>query len=464
MLDLQAQASASAPVDLGPLVGTMINGQPMAITERHGRQLAEQIATNRFMLPRKRETGARHTDKGTAIVEIHGMLLNRAPVLGSVWGLCFYEGLIEQCRRLKSDDKVKRIVLDINSPGGMVVGIRQASAALEELGSDKPVYAIAHDMACSAGYWLASIAEELSVTPDGEVGSIGVRAAAVSYAELLDRAGVQYHDFQAGLTKTDLAYTQPLNDGAIAEAQRDIDRAFDRFVEHVAKHRPLSEQSIRDFEARCWTGDEAVERKLADRVETLDQLIARIEKGAEATRKPRKRLYGRAPAERPPGAPGTEPTAGSERKGKPMSEETKPADQFAGLAASLIAAGFRPSVSKEAPAALDENAIRAEAAEAERGRIFAILDSEEAKSRPALARRLAAKGMAADDAREILSAAAEEKSEAPAESPQQQLNSALDRQMAKGGNSGGVKPEASSEKKRPSVADMVAKRYGKKER
>lgn len=463
---LQAQSPGTAHADLGFWMQSQIIGQPMAMTEQHLANVVEQITANRFALPRNRQTGARITEKGTAIVEIHGVLMNRAPVLGSFWGLTAYEGLAEQFRRIETNADIKRVVLDIHSPGGVVAGIRGCAEALEKLAAKKPVHAIAHDMACSAAYWLAVVAEEISVTSDAMVGSIGVRWAHVSYAEMLERDGIQVHTFKAGAAKADGSIAALLSPGEAAERQFEIDRDYDRFVAHVAKHRPLSEDQVRDTDARCFTGQDAVAGRLADRVETLDDMVVRLEKSA-ARVKPKTRQTsqagskaGLAPAERMPARnsePDDAPSAGKSKGAKLMSIHAAAEEANANLAdkitSALVAIGARAVANADAGAAEAEASKPAakpkpsadeqvaQAVEAERMRIFAILECDQAKAKPALALALAkAPAITLDAAKALIDAAPAPA--APAAQKADPAGNALERRMAEAGNAARIAPAA----------------------
>lgn len=474
-IQVRTEAPGSAHADLGFWLASQVVGQPMAITERHLTQLVETVVANRFVLPKNRKTGARITEKGTAIVEVHGILINRAPVLGSFWGLAPYEGLTEQFRRLMTNDDVKRVVLDIDSPGGLVAGLESCGEALEKLAAKKPVIALAHDMAASAAYYLACIADELIVTKDAEVGSIGVRAGHVSYAEQLDRAGITITQFAAGVTKTDGDPYELLSPGASAEKQFAIDRIYDRFVGHVAANRPLSEQDVRDTDARCVRGSDAVEAKLADGVDTLEDLVERLEKNASRVKRKKRSTEpgsraGKSPPERVPARSpdDDEPAAGrkSTTGARLMSEQNgAESTDLAEMIAAAITGMKKPAATVQ-PAAEPAAAQQPTAAEladkaatAAVGRVFAVLDCDEAKERPKLARALAGAGLSVEAAKPILAAAAKEdapKAADPKADDQQALDNALDRQMAKPGNSAGVKPEASGSKSRPSFAEVAA--------
>lgn len=484
-LRVQTQAPGSAHADLGFWMHQQIVGQPMAMNERQLVDMIESISANRYVLPRERKTGARITDKGTAIVEIHGTLINRSPVMASFWGLVSYEGLAEQCRRLETHPEVKRVVLDINSPGGMVLGIRAASDALIALGKKKPVHAIAHDMAASAGYWLACCAKTISIVPDGEAGSIGVRAGHISYAEMLERDGVHVTLFQAGATKTDGSPYRLLSAGEAAEEQFAIDRAYDQFVAHVAKQRPaMSDAAVRDTDARMFSGEDAVAAGLADRVETLDELIERLESGKEPARA---EATGKDTKSHPVSASGSvaavarllrssssRPASGQSTGEKAMSVANGAAAGEDGIA-GLITQAVRgiAAEDRQRQAVADNTITRAEAerladeraraaVKADRARVAAILGHESAKGREAMAHKLAFSdaGMSVEAAVDLLDAAP--KAEAKSAGGDG-LASALAARMGQGGAAAGVKADVSAggegRSAKPSLADKIGAKF-----
>jgi signal peptide peptidase SppA len=473
-MELQTHSPAAGGLDLGFRLASVINAQPMAMREAELDQLVNMLAANRFSLPRNRKLASRITEKGTAILEVHGILVDRFPMLGSFWGINSYEGLAEQFRRHATDPNVKRIVIDLDSPGGMVRGLGACADELQKLAEVKPVYAIAHNMACSAGYWLAASAQELSVTPDGCVGSIGVRASHISYAEALDRDGVAVTTFKAGATKADLAAFAPLDHGAAAEVQFGIDRAYDRFCEHIAAHRPLTVDQARATDARTFEGEKAIEAKLADRVETLEELIERVEKSA-ATVKPKRKpaiepgsKAGLAPASRNPVPPAPDDEAPAAGKSHGANTMTKPnaAELAAAITVALENSGLRaegdqPAAAAPAPAAAPAATVDREAiVTAERERIFGILEAAEADGKGKLAIELAKSGITVDAAKSALAAAP---SPAPAAAADEKAarDSSFDKAMQDAKNSGGVKPEASKDSKRQSFVEFAAATAGK---
>lgn len=480
-IQLQAQSPGAAGADLGFVLHGLVSDKPMVMRAAEHSGLIEAIAANRFVLPRNRQTGARHTEKGTAILELHGTLIDRSPFMGGFWGMTAYEGIQEQVRRIKTNADIKRVVLDINSPGGMVLGIEACGNALADLADSKPLYAIANNMACSGGYWLGCIADEFSITPNGEVGSIGVIASRISYAEALEREGISARVFSAGAAKPDGRYMTLISDGEAAERQYEIERTYDQFVAHVAKFRGISEDAVRATDARCFAGQDAVKTKLVDRVETLEEMVERIEMSAARVKPKRKSQPqagskgGLAPANRNPvpQAPDDEAPSAGKTGAKRMSHQVAADGQtdsaaaiqaaIAGYVAGQRAAQTPQVGAQSAPAAAAAaEPAKADAAAEATSRIFAILDSEEAKDKPAMARKLAGNAkLTVDEAKELLKAAAPEKTEAVGD--QAALAAGLTAQMAKPGNAAAIKPAASSDASQvPSLASRIEKKFSKK--
>ena len=465
-MELQAQSPAAGGLDLGFRLSSIIIGKPMAMREANLEHLVQSLVSNRFSLPRNRKTGARHTEKGTAIIEVHGILIDRFPIMGSFWGLNSYEGLAEQFRRIATNPDIKRVVLDLDTPGGMVMGIRACADELAKLAEEKPVFAIANNMMCSAGYWIGCVAQELSVTPDGCVGSIGVRSGHVSYAEALERDGVAVTIFKAGATKADLNPYAILDDGAAAEAQYEIDRNYDRFCEHVAAHRPISAEDARNTDARTFTGDQAVEEGLADRVETLEELIERVEKSATKVKPKRKPATepgskaGLAPRERNPAPPVPDdetPSAGKSTGAK-MSATMTAEDLTAAIAAFADAkkaeAAKNPAPAQPAASSESKDDIQ----KAERERVLAIVEAagpDKFKIGVALAK---APGMTIEAAKEFIEAAAPVQ---PAANDKDERDSAWHKRMNQPGAAARVKPESDSATKMPSLSEKFEARFKK---
>lgn len=210
-----------------------------------------------------------------AVLPIIGTILQRADMLTEMSGAVSAERISRNLRGLLADDSIKAIVLEIDSPGGSVFGVEELAQEIYEARSQKTVVAVASSMAASAAYWLASQAEEVVVTPSGQVGSIGVYSMHVDYSGALEQDGLAVSLIHAGAHKVEGNPFQPLDDEARGEIQRSVDEYYDMFVSAVQRGRG-GQVSGDVMQGRMYSAEQARKSKLADRIATLNDTIARF--------------------------------------------------------------------------------------------------------------------------------------------------------------------------------------------
>lgn len=219
---------------------------------------------------------------GIALIPIAGPIFPRANLMTEMSGATSLEQIGAMVDTAARDPQVGSIVLDVNSPGGSVELLPETAAKIREARKAKPVLAVANGTAASAAYWLAAQADEISVTPSGLVGSIGVISEHHDFSQALDAAGVRVSLIYAGRFKTEGTPTEPLGDDARAHVQSIVDHFYGLFLADVAKGRGVSTKTVReDFgEGRVLTAGAAVSAGMADRVETLEAALARLRRPA----------------------------------------------------------------------------------------------------------------------------------------------------------------------------------------
>lgn len=195
-----------------------------------------------------------------------------------------------QFRQALADDEVKAIVLDVDSPGGSVFGVAEVAQEIYEAREQKPIVAVANSLAASAAYWIASAAQDLVVTPGGQVGSIGVYTIHEDISQFLEAEGVRATIISAGKYKTEANALEPLGDEARQALQDKVDAYYGMFVEAVARNRNVSAKRVREGfgEGRVVMAESAVAEGMADRVGTLEDALARF--GVEV--RPQRRTSG----------------------------------------------------------------------------------------------------------------------------------------------------------------------------
>lgn len=212
-----------------------------------------------------------------AVLPIVGTIMQRAPLLDEIsgGGGVSTEQVSRHLRALVADESIKAIILEIDSPGGSVFGVEELAREIYEARSKKTIVAVASSMAASAAYWLAAQAEEVVVTPSGAVGSIGVYSMHVDYSQALENEGVAVSLIHAGDHKVEGNPYEPLGDEARAELQRSVDEYYEMFVGAVQRGRG-GQVSSDVMQGRMYSAEQARKNKLADRVATLDETIARF--------------------------------------------------------------------------------------------------------------------------------------------------------------------------------------------
>jgi protease IV len=211
------------------------------------------------------------------VVDIEGELLQSKPIL-------------EQLKRYEDSNSVKAILLNIDSPGGGVAVSQEIYAELKRLREkkDKTIVAYLSSTGASGAYYVACAANKIVASPGTIVGSIGVIAEWVSYAELLEWAKLKDIVFKTGEFKDTGSPTRPLTDNEKKYFQGLIDDMYVQFVEAVSSGRKLDLQEVRSMaDGRVFTGRDAKERKLIDEIGNFQDAVDLTAKLSGISGKPR---------------------------------------------------------------------------------------------------------------------------------------------------------------------------------
>ena len=209
-----------------------------------------------------------------------GLILQREPAWADEYGVPMTgtDVLVGQLRAAVADRSIRAIVLDIESPGGLIYGVPEAAEEIRELREQKKITAVANSYAASAAYWLAAQASEVVVTPSGEVGSVGVFAVHQDWSEFYAKLGIKPTQIFAGKYKTEFSGLAPLSDEARDELQRRVDETYENFIKAVAAGRGVSAAAARDGfgQGRMVRAKAAVAAGMADRVATLQSVVTKL--------------------------------------------------------------------------------------------------------------------------------------------------------------------------------------------
>lgn len=201
----------------------------------------------------------------TAVVSIGDMILTHRI---EFWGKKFGVGSREWCEvvgRIREDDKIKNVILDIDSPGGDSFGSSEIAIAIELLNKKKPVHAYIRGTGCSGAYWIACAARTITAGSMSTVGSIGCYILMYDDSQRLKGFGIKPVMVRSGPLKGIGA--DGITDEQTSHLQEMVDSIADRFFLVVAESRKLSLDDTEDWgSGGFWTAEEALKKGLVDRI------------------------------------------------------------------------------------------------------------------------------------------------------------------------------------------------------
>ncbi len=214
-----------------------------------------------------------------AVVIASGEISDGVAGPGSIGGL----STANMIRTAREDDRVKAIVLRVDSPGGSAFGaelIRRELEVTKKAG--KPVVISMGDVAASGGYWISTSADEVIADPATVTGSIGVFAILPTADKAMDKLGVH----SGGVTTTWLrdGYNplRPLEPKLRDMIQASIEHIYAEFTGKVAAARKTTPEKIDEVaQGRVWTGQQAKDRGLVDSLGSFDDAIHAAAKRAK---------------------------------------------------------------------------------------------------------------------------------------------------------------------------------------
>jgi protease-4 len=175
----------------------------------------------------------------------------------------FSDEVIAQLEYAQNNKQIKAVILEIDSPGGTVVGSREISNAIEDF--DKPIVTWMRESAASGAYWIAVSTDHIVADPATSTGSIGVTGSYLQFSGLLDDYNVTYERLVSGEYKDTGSPFKKLSQQERDLIQRKINLINNMFIEHIATSRGLSNPYIRGLATgETFLGIEALDKKLID--------------------------------------------------------------------------------------------------------------------------------------------------------------------------------------------------------
>ena len=228
-----------------------------------------------FIVGRSNRYGAGMFDGDTiALLRVEG------PIFDVRWHM-------DQVRDLMENDRIKAVVLRIDSPGGAVAPTQELYTELLKLKEIKPVVTSMGTVAASGGYYLSCATDWIVSNPGTITGSVGVIMEFTNLEDLFSKLGVSSRTIKSGKFKDTGNPMRPMTDEEETLLQAMIMDTYDQFVEAVLEGRSVDEDKVRPYlDGRVLTGRQAHKLGLVDELGNINDAIEKATEMAGLTEVP----------------------------------------------------------------------------------------------------------------------------------------------------------------------------------
>ncbi len=215
-----------------------------------------------------------------AVVVASGAIMDGQQPRGTVGG----DTVASLLRQARNDEKVKAVVLRVDSPGGSAFAsevIRNEVEALKKAG--KPVVVSMSSLAASGGYWISMSADKIVAQPTTLTGSIGIFSVITTFEKGFSKLGINTDGVGTSPFSGD-GITTGLSEGASQAFQLGIEHGYKRFISLVGSNRDMTVEEVdKVAQGRVWTGQDALSFGLVDQMGDFEDAVELAAKLANVT-------------------------------------------------------------------------------------------------------------------------------------------------------------------------------------
>ncbi len=214
---------------------------------------------------------AKRKKETVAVIYAEGDIIQGKSTEGSIGS----SSLSKTIRKVRELDRVKAIVLRVNSPGGDALAAEVIRRELELAAEKMPVIVSMGNLAASGGYWISTPGEFIFADGSTITGSIGVFGVIPNMQELFnDKLGITFDELMTNKNADFIDVMKPMNDFQKAKLNGAIIRIYNEFVERVAESRKLDKAYVDSIaRGRVWAGADALKIGLVDSIGGLDAAV-----------------------------------------------------------------------------------------------------------------------------------------------------------------------------------------------
>ncbi|WP_140938708.1 signal peptide peptidase SppA [Sphingobacterium lumbrici] len=217
-----------------------------------------------------------------AVLYAYGNIVDGEGTIGSIGG----DKLSRELRKLRKDDGIQGIVLRVNSPGGSALASDMIWREVDLIRKVKPVMVSMGDYAASGGYYIAAAADSIFAEENTLTGSIGVFGVIPNFKGLLnDKLGIHVDEVSTGKFSNLMSdVDRPMSAEERSIVQMEVGRVYNTFMQRVADGRKISIERVDSIgQGRVWTGSQALELGLVDKIGDVQRAVQAVAYKAKLT-------------------------------------------------------------------------------------------------------------------------------------------------------------------------------------
>lgn len=219
-----------------------------------------------------------------AVIPVEGMIVSGRSG-GSPYGwdekFAAADDISDAIREAADDKKIRAIVLRVNSPGGSPSASETIARAVHyaRITKKKKLYVSMGGVAASGGYWISAGADRIYAMDGTLTGSIGVVGGKVNLQKLWGKFDVRWETVQIGENAGMMSMNKPFSDSERVQFELSLDNVYNHFIDRVAKGRHMTPAQVEAVaKGHVWTGQQALEKGLVDKIGGLNLVLDDIAK------------------------------------------------------------------------------------------------------------------------------------------------------------------------------------------
>lgn len=221
------------------------------------------------------KTGTKRSENKIAVIFAEGQIVPGKSSNGNMGSTT----IVNAIRKATRDERVKGVVLRINSPGGSLLASDLIAQEIRTCREKKPVFASMADLAASGGYYIAAPCDSIYARPNTITGSIGIFALTYGTADMFkENLGVTFDAVETHTHANFLDPNYPMSEKESEVLQSIIERGYGQFVDVVKTGRSFPDSAAVDKigQGRVWSGKDAQGIGLVDHMGDLNDVVAAV--------------------------------------------------------------------------------------------------------------------------------------------------------------------------------------------